>query len=73
MSDLRELILAQTEKIRVYNTGFPRDTMRWSKISMTTSVDGKNKHISEVDFTKLDDSELFYAYNLVMSRHSRQM
>jgi hypothetical protein len=69
---MRDLIVARLEEMKEKSGGFSRiATMRWANLFVT--VNGKPKHISEVEWCELDDDALLSVYERVIRRFFTQM
>jgi len=66
---MRELMLKRIEEIRKNNRNFPVSEMRWK--NFTHGIE--NKHLHEVDFESLNDTELLMLYERLIRRISIMM
>ena len=66
---MREIMLARIEEIRNKEQGFRKGSMRWDNFSHGTVT----KHISEIEFEKLDDTSLVFLFERLIRRYYTQM
>jgi hypothetical protein len=62
---MRELILSRIEEIRKEERGFLLNALRWDKFS--TGID--KRHISEINFSELDDNSLLFLFERMIKRY----
>lgn len=69
---MKELIIAKLNEIKEKSGGFSRfGTMRWANIFF--DIAGKRKHISEIEFSEVDDEKLLEVFERVVRQCSKQM
>ncbi len=66
---MRELILKRIEDYRNLSGGFPKTDKRWDNFSSGTV----KTHISEIDFTVIDDYSLLLLFERIVRRYNAQM
>ena len=69
---MRDLIIARLEELKEKENGFSKfGTMRW--MNVFAEINGKVKHISEVEWCELDDETLLVVFERVIRRYNAQM
>lgn len=66
-SDVRKEILKRIEEIRVHESGFPKNTMKWGKFII------KDHHISDFDFSSLNAIDLVMVFEMIVRAYYRPM
>ena len=66
---MREIILKRIEEIRIKENGFPTSTTRWRNFLHGT----ENKHLKDIDFNMLDDTDLAFLFEKLIRRYYTQM
>lgn len=66
---VRKLIEKRIDEIKAAEKGFPKGTMRWDNFSTGTD----KRHISEIDFRKLNDDSLVFLFERLIKRYYTQM
>jgi hypothetical protein len=66
---IKELILKRVEEIRKHENGFPKGVQKWANFSTGTDT----RHISEIDFSLLDDTSLVLLFERLVKRYYTQM
>jgi len=66
---MREIILKRIEEIKTNENGFPSSTTSWRNFSH-----GETKtHLRDIDFQKLNDTELLFLFERLIRRLSQMM
>ncbi len=69
---MRELIIARLEDLKERENGFsPLGKYRW--INFNVEVNGRLKHLSEIEWCELTDEELLKLFERVIKRYNAQM
>lgn len=66
---MRELILKRIEAIRTFNNGFQPTVQRWQNFSHGS----EKKHLHEIKFEELEDSELLFLFERLIRRANQLM
>lgn len=66
---MRDKILNRIEEIKTKEQGFPKGVQRWNNFSTGTD----KRHISEIDFSELDDTALLFLFERLIKRYYTQM
>lgn len=69
VNNVREHILTRIVEMRRDTGGFPKGIMRWDNFSTGTD----KTHLSDMDFTKLDDYSLVMLFERLVKRYHSQM
>lgn len=67
-----ERIMEHIEQIRKVDN-FDKRTMRWRNARVDTEFQGKNVHVSELDYDRLTQPELVDIFMLILRRYGMQM
>lgn len=73
MNDACAVIMKRLEDLREASGNFPKDTMRWANVKFDTEFQGKNVHVSDLDFRRTTQEELVNIFETVLVRVWRQM
>ena len=68
MPTLRERILNRIEEIRKHENGFPKGIKKWDNFS--TGI--VKTHLSELDFSEGNDTELLFLFERLIKRYYTQ-
>ena len=69
---MRDLIIATLEELKEKENGFSKfGTMRW--MNVFAEINGKVKHISEVEWCELDDETLLKLFERVIRQYYKSM
>lgn len=66
---MRELMLARINVIKKESNGFPKGTMQWDNFS--TGV--VKTHISDMNFSEMEDVDLLFLFERLIKRYYSQM
>ncbi len=67
--DCRALILKRIEEIKRFENGFLKGVEKWENFS--TGID--KRHISEIEWDKLNDTSLVFLFERIIKRYYTQM
>lgn len=70
INQTRQNILTRIDEIKRNENGFRKGTQRWDNF---TNGGTETKHISEIDFSTLDDFTLVYLFERIIRRYNSQM
>jgi len=69
---MRDLIVTRLEELKKKENGFSKfGTMRW--MNVFAEINGKVKHISEVEWCELDDETLLVVFERVIRQYYKSM
>ena len=69
---MRDLIVTRLEELKEKENGFSKfGTMRW--MNVFAEINGKVKHISEVEWCELDDEALLILFERVIRQYYKSM
>ena len=70
---MRELILKRIKEIKDREMGFKKALQKWNNFSISSISTGTvNTHISEMDFSTMDDVELLMLFERIVKRYNAQ-
>jgi len=64
---MKTLLLKRIEEIRISESNFNRDSMCWRNFTHG------QKHITEIDFESMNEPDLLFLFERLISRISKQM